>query len=515
MAAYTSLNVTGLLSDLAQVVSPDALTQVIGTRGARSSRVVGNEGSINPGAQLRLALFCMKNNLVEVYRAHGGLLPSFNIYQPFSFENSPFGAQDRSSDDVFLKRRPTLIGGFRVGYPFGVPASALTGTSQWVNFYAKRGFDILTYKTVRTREWQVHQYPNWVFIPNPPVFTHSDVEKECHLFWDPDYFPEDPTQVTMANSFGIPSQIPEVWQEEVENSKTALSSDQVLVVSVTGTSSPGDSFEDLTQDFVRAALMAKEAGADIIELNFSCPNVPGHQEGSLYTSPSDAASIARAVHQATKDRPFVKTGYLPYHQLTELVHACQANVKGYTAINTVSAHISDRQRHDIFPPSPVVRSSAGISGTAIKQLALEVVEGLATLRDKEHLEYDILAVGGVTSKQDVDRYLIAGADGVQSCTGAFINPELALDVRHYDGQLSRDIVFSVNESEERGGNMTEKERPTKDADRQVPSDRNAEQPKPDERVRVSYDTELVERLTDVDGIKELLLAIIQKPARHK
>src|SRR5206468_2823887 len=151
----------------------------------------------------------------------------------------------------------------------GVPASVLTATADWIEYYARRGFNVLTYKTVRSALRDAHSKPNWVFLndlteplePGQTPETYGDA-----LVW-----PRDPNAFSMANSFGVPSFAPEIWQKDVSKAVASLRSGQVLIVSVMGT---WEDFKgpELIKDFVNVARMAKGAGAPAIELNLSCPN---------------------------------------------------------------------------------------------------------------------------------------------------------------------------------------------------------------------------------------------------
>jgi len=53
--------------------------------------------------------------------------------------------------------------GLAVGSRFGI-AAGLLPNSRWIGPYARRGFDLLTYKTVRSVARASHPMPNWVFV---------------------------------------------------------------------------------------------------------------------------------------------------------------------------------------------------------------------------------------------------------------------------------------------------------------------------------------------------------------
>lgn len=416
-----------------------------------------------PFAELRLALYCLRHEeLTALFLKHGGVLPSYNIYKDPTLAEEPIGfTTPPGLSGLKLAKRPRQIAGHKIGYPIGIPSSTLTASHKWIRYYAERGFDVLTYRTVRTKEVPPFVPPNWIFLPSSSQVTSTDVAEENSQIWDRNYLPDDPNNITMANSFGITSPEPLLWQEEVRLSRKILHEDQMLIVSVTGTTDPGEGFDYLVQDFVRAAIMAHEAGAHCIELNFSCPTVVGRPEGYIYLSPEDAALVSEAVYKAIKERPLIKIGYLTGGKLDELVGKCADSISGITAINSVRLPVKNPNGSNVFPSKPIIREMGAVSGTAIKYLAQDVVKQLAMLRDRNHYGYDILALGGVTNGQDFYDYLDMGADVVQSCTGAFINPELAIEIRAISDTPLKEVI-NVEMMERRGSTPPSTTKTTKE-----------------------------------------------------
>jgi dihydroorotate dehydrogenase (NAD+) catalytic subunit len=246
----------------------------------------------------------------------------------------------------------------------------------------------------------------------------------------PGYFPEDLKKVSMANSFGIPSLAPDAWKEDVRRARTIVKEGhQVLIVSVFA--SMTDSEEAIIQDFIETAVAAKEAGADIIEANYSCPNVPNEGDrGDLFKDAERSARVSRAIRDAIHPTPFfVKIGYLPESELREFVNRNANFIDGIVAINAMSERVMRRDETPTFPE----RNKAGISGWSIKSKANEVAHNLVELQKDIYRAYNkrltLLSIGGVITKQDFDDRLATGVDGVESCTGAYLNPYLGLEIR--------------------------------------------------------------------------------------
>ena len=287
------------------------------------------------------------------------------------------------------------------------------------------------------------------------------------MFGEPGFWPEDPTTASMANSFGVPSMEPSWWKEDVRKAREVVrQGHQVLIVSIVG--SIVGSLQEIAADFAEAALLAKEAGADIVEANYSCPNTPNDPAGEIYQSPQAASHVSRAVREALGNTPFfAKIGYLPKPPLREFLELNAPYIDGVVAINTVAARIIQKPQsvgttHKIveylralnyietpkqtFPGKG--RDKAGVSGWAIKAIAQQVASDLVELRKqisgRSGNPLTLLAVGGILTPRDFFERLNTGVDAVESCTGAFLNPFLGLEVRTQESTAEQgETVVSV------------------------------------------------------------------------
>jgi dihydroorotate dehydrogenase (NAD+) catalytic subunit len=387
--------------------------------------------------------------VVESFYEKNGTQPPFDHLHDFWFN---FAAGPRDGLPVMRADAPvmpTKLLDFKLNFPFGVPACALTPHARYIEYFARRGFDLMTYKTVRDRPWNPHPFPQWAFVPDvtDPLSTddieHQHVRRHVFATLDPLQI-SDLARASLVNSFGVPSLSVEQWKADIADAKAVLAPGQVLIVSVMGSPDADDTRDDadLIRQFVRTAAHAAEAGADIVELNLSCPNTGGDLICSHATLSAD---VARAVRSELKkwDVPvFIKIGYLDPPALRELTEACQPHIQGVVAINTVSVKTSGRDGNAFFPSylrtggRSVERSSAGLSGTAIRDLGLRSVRLLADIRETHRADSDwsIIGVGGVMAPADFVAYRDAGADAVQSCSGAWLNPRLAIETREVVGR---------------------------------------------------------------------------------
>ena len=335
-----------------------------------------------------------------------------------------------------------------VNTPLGVPAGPLLNAA-YIKLYADLGFDILTYKTVRSVARPSHPTPNVVYIEADPqqfsASTGGGGDRPA-LFARRDQTIVPPLdQLSITNSFGMPSQPLETWQPDVARAKEALHPGQMLVVSVVGTTPPDqDTLPALAADYAHTARLAFAAGADAVEANLSCPNVGG-SEGSLFRDPHAVHAISAALRDAAgaHGKFMLKLGYMSDEGLLGDVAgaAFDAGADGLAAINTIPArvYLPDTQAAALPGDGRLV---SGICGAAIKPAALLTARRLVGLRDRllatasperRAQGFAIVGVGGVMTAADALEYIEIGVDSVQSGTGAMWNSHMAEDLRRLLG----------------------------------------------------------------------------------
>lgn len=342
-------------------------------------------------------------------------LSTYRIDEPYQ-ENLEKGPKGDPNYPKELPKSPTKLFEFTLNSPLGIPAGLLLD-SEWVNHYAKMGFDLLTYKTVRSCEYPSHPMPNCLFVKNDPLNPQN---LPNWLLAPQSWEPENCNQVTITNSFGMPSRKPKEWQEDVERCIGMLSEGQLMVVSVVGTYQGTE--DSLVRDFERVVAMAKEAGAKVVEMNLSCPNT-AEGEGSIYSDPDLAGRIAQRVRKAHPEIfLMVKVGYLQGNSLLELLKAVARWINGVVGINSYQTRV---RREDGTPALGPERELSGVCGWAIRPLGLHFVREARNIIEREGMPLTILGCGGITEPHHFDQYLKAGAQIALSCVGAMFNPKLA------------------------------------------------------------------------------------------
>lgn len=157
----------------------------------------------------------------------------------------------------------------------------------------------------------------------------------------------------------------------------------------------GDSPEEMAE----VARKGEDAGADIIELNPSCPNV-------VHCKPyaSDPELISELIKTVKKEVKIPVIAKLSPNvpDIKIIAKACEkAGADGITAINTVGPGMLI----DIVSRKPVLHfKTGGLSGPAIRPVAVRCVYDIY-----EAVKIPIIGVGGVTNCRDAIEMMMAGA----------------------------------------------------------------------------------------------------------
>ncbi len=174
--------------------------------------------------------------------------------------------------------------GLPVRSPLGIPAGPLLN-GRWCMYYASLGFDVLTYKTVRSSARPCYPLPNL----QPVRCSQLDggeadlpVSKQMQGSW--------------AVSFGMPSKSPSAWRADITQTRRSLPEGKLLSVSVVGTMQDGWTIDDLAADYAPA-----RSGQSIAAL------IASRRISLARTSPpATDSSINSRPQQELSPTPFVK-----------------------------------------------------------------------------------------------------------------------------------------------------------------------------------------------------------------
>ncbi|BEI85767.1 hypothetical protein CcaverHIS002_0600540 [Cutaneotrichosporon cavernicola] len=231
----------------------------------------------------------------------------------------------------------------------------------------------------------------------------------------PASFPSsDYSRTSSLNSFGLsPIKLAGYLDMIRTLAKENPRSSKPIIVSVTGTPESCAKAIELVEG------VAREVSIPLaVELNLSCPNVPGHPPPAYY---ADELRGFLAAIPATCSVPVgLKTPpYTHGDQFNMLVDALaeSGRVSFLTSTNTLGNCVVMAEENG--EPSPVLPSEGGfggMAGPAIHPLSLGNVASLRTLLDQRGLDIDIIGVGGVSDGQGYRRMRKAGAKYIAVAT---------------------------------------------------------------------------------------------------
>lgn len=155
------------------------------------------------------------------------------------------------------------------------------------------------------------------------------------------------------------------------------------------------------KDIVECAQIMEQYPVDIIELNFSCPNVDDEMGRPMACDPVMTFKATEAVKKAIKKPISVKLSPNVSDIGAIAAQAEAAGADAITAINTVGPGMLI----DIYMRRPILANKVGgIGGMGIKPIAIRCVYDIY-----KNVKIPIIGTGGIASGKDAIEMLMAGA----------------------------------------------------------------------------------------------------------
>lgn len=182
---------------------------------------------------------------------------------------------------------------------------------------------------------------------------------------------------------------------------------RVLIASIMGTNE---------EDWTELARLVEEAGADMIEMNLSCPQMTSHAMGSdVGTNPELCKKYCAAVKRGSQ-LPMMAKMTPNITDMVPVAKAClEGGADGIATINTIKSvtHV-DLDRKVGLPIVNGKSSISGYSGKAVKPVALRFLQ---QLRSAEGLhDLPISGIGGIETWEDAAEFILLGATTLQVTT---------------------------------------------------------------------------------------------------
>lgn len=207
--------------------------------------------------------------------------------------------------------------------------------------------------------------------------------------------------------------------------------DHIIVSSIMGFS---------LEEWAHLAKASEDNGADMLELNFSCPHMciegSGHKVGQafhLLEQFTETVKKAVSIPVMAKMTPNIT-------DMTEpAMHAKNGGADAISAINTVSG-ISEIGLDDWVPKPNVfgIGAISGTSGPAIKPIGLRFIADLAKATE---LKLPLSGIGGIETWIDALEYILLGASNIQVTTG----------IMHFGYRIVEDMIEGLSDCMARQG----------------------------------------------------------------
>jgi dihydroorotate dehydrogenase (NAD+) catalytic subunit len=318
-----------------------------------------------------------------------------------------------------VRRMPAGVGGQLFHYPLNSPLGIAAGpllNSKWVEAYARLGYDVLTYATVRSSFAAAHALPNIRAVENREQAAIATRRTGVN------------GDLTLAISLGTPSMEPDVWRKDVTRARERIGKGQILIVSVLGTVPTGGDREGLVADYARCAQWAAEAGAHVIEVHLAWPDPFSDQPQAIYENLPLSAQILHRVRTSVSVPVTAKFGaFRSPRLLHDTATKLAAWASGFTLVHGFQRRVLDESGNVAFEGTG--RDRADIVGGDTYPAASRQVAELLAWRRAGCWERAILAVGGITNAERAHDLLREGANAVLVATAALYTPLFAVQFR--------------------------------------------------------------------------------------
>lgn len=183
--------------------------------------------------------------------------------------------------------------------------------------------------------------------------------------------------------------------------------DKVMVASIMGSTE---------EEWTELSKLVTETGADLIECNFSCPQMTSSSMGSdVGQSPDLVRQYSKAVSSATHLPVIAKMTPNIGNMEVPAIAAIEGGAKGISAINTIKAITNLDLTHMTAMPVVNGKSSiSGYSGAAAKPIGLRFITQM-----KQHpllKNIQMSGIGGIETWRDALEFILVGSHNVQVTT---------------------------------------------------------------------------------------------------
>ncbi len=189
------------------------------------------------------------------------------------------------------------------------------------------------------------------------------------------------------------------------------------------------------EEWTELAARCEEAGASVIECNFSCPNMESDDLGvTIGQSEEMVEQFTAAVKRGTNLPVLAKLTPNVTDMVPMALAAKRGGADGIAAINTINSITGVDIDTLVAKPSVHGKSIVGgYSGTAVRPIALRFISDMS--RCSELKDLHISGMGGIETWRDALEFILLGAGSVQITTA----------VMQYGYRIIDDMIEGVSE----------------------------------------------------------------------
>lgn len=200
---------------------------------------------------------------------------------------------------------------------------------------------------------------------------------------------------------------------------------KVLIASIMGSSD---------EEWTKLAQLVTEVGADIIECNFSCPQMTSHAMGSdVGQNPDLVKQYSAAVRKGTHLPILAKMTPNIGNMEPPAIGAIEGGATGISAINTIKCITGvDLDKRIVLPIVNGKSSISGYSGKAVKPVALRFIAQLS--KEPKLKNVPISGIGGIETWEDALEFIMLGATNLQVTTA----------IMQYGYRIVEDLISGIS-----------------------------------------------------------------------
>lgn len=294
--------------------------------------------------------------------------------------------------------------GVKFDNPFCLSSSPVGNCYDMCRKAYKTGFGGVVFKTIGPKSYFIDEVS--------PRFDKLNKENTPFVgFKNMEQIAEHPLEENLADLTRLKKEFP----------------NKVLIASIMGNDL--ETWEEL-------ARLVEEAGADMIEMNLSCPQMTSHAMGSdVGTNPDLCREYCKAVKRGSK-LPMMAKMTPNITDMVPVAIAClEGGADGIAAINTIKSICNIDLDKKIGMPIVDGKSSiSGYSGKAVKPVALRFIQQMKDAPELKDIQ--ISGMGGIETWEDAAEFILVGSTTLQMTTsvmqyGYRIVEDLKNGLMHY------------------------------------------------------------------------------------